>query len=151
VDAPILRRTLRVRITGVEVTYPEPTRAWVLPGEPVEVRVSWAAPDPVDEAVFSIALHDQRGVLLVGTNSDLIGAPPGRLAGTGTYVFRFERFEVLDGVYQVSLGIHSRDGAIIYDQRGEQDVIEVMHPGQEVGLVRFDVRGRVEAAAAAGG
>ena len=151
VDAPILRRTLRVRITGVEIVYPEPTRAWALPGEPVEVRVSWAAPEPVDEAVFSIALHDQRGVLLVGTNSELIGAPPGRLAGTGTYVFRFERFEVLDGVYRVSLGIHSHDGAVIYDQRGEQDVIEVMHPGQEVGLVRFDVRGRVEAAAAAGG
>ena len=151
VDAPILRRNLRVRIDDVHIEYPEPGRGYLLPGEPVRVRVHWSAPEPVDDVVFSVAVHDQRGNLLVGTNSDLIDADPGVVAGRGAYVFEFERFGVLDGVYPVSIGIHAHDGTHIYDQRGEQDVIEVMNPGREVGLVLFEVRGRLEPGAPAGG
>lgn len=35
--------------------------------------------------------------------------------------------------------VHSDDGREIYDSRAEKDVIDVMNPGCEVGLVHFRV------------
>ena len=116
----------------------------LVPSEPLEIRVDFHAPERVDDVVFSIALFDQEGNLLLGTNSDLMGDDPGTVAGDGTCVFSFERFPLLDGVYLLSVGIHSHDGGVIYDQRAEKDTVEVSSPGQEVGLVHFPVRARVE-------
>ena len=90
--------------------------------------------------VFSIAIYDQDGKMLLGTNSDNTGDDPGRVAGKGSCRFAFSRFPVLDGIYNVSVGIHSHDGETIYDQRAEKDVIEVMSQGREVGLVHFPMR-----------
>ncbi len=141
---PQLLRNLQVEITNARVVYPDPGRSYVKPGESVSFRVAYRAPRPVDDVVFSIAIHDQKGNLLLGTNTDLVDADPGPVHGEGEVVFEFDQFPLLDGVYLLSLGIHSHDGGEIYDQRAEKDVIEVMNPGREVGLVHFRVRAHTE-------
>ena len=108
------------------------------------MEVDFVAADRVDDVVFSIALYDQDGKMLLGTNSDLTGDDPGEVHGSGTTRFEFERFPVLDGVYNVALGIHSHDLDKIYDQRDERYTIEVLSRGRDVGLVHFPVRARVE-------
>ncbi len=142
-DDPMLRRNLKIEITGADVRYPAPGRTHLLPSEPLRVEVRFHAPEPVDDVVFSIAIHDQEGRMLLGTNSDLTGDDPGRVEGDGTCTFEFERFPVLDGIYAVSVGIHSHDVGVIYDQRAEKDTVEVASHGREVGLVHFPVRARV--------
>jgi ABC-2 type transport system ATP-binding protein len=143
-DDPTLLRNLEVQITDVKIAYPEPGRAHLYPSEPMEVRVGYHAPRRVDDIVFSIAIYDQEGKMLLGTNSDLTGDDPGAIDGTGTARFVFERVPLLDGIYKVAIGLHSHDGGTIYDQREERDTVEVMSKGQEVGLVHFPVRIRVE-------
>jgi ABC-2 type transport system ATP-binding protein len=148
-DDPTLRRNLEIRIDAVRVRYPTGTR-YLAPSDAVEIEVDYHAPARVDDVVFSIAVFDQEGTLLLGTNSDLVGADPGGVEGDGTCVFSFERFPVRDGVYPVSIGIHSHDSLVIYDQRAEQDVIEVASETRDVGLVHFplDIRVRARTSAA---
>ncbi len=142
---PTLLRNLEIQITDARVMYPDPERTYLLPSEPVEVQVDFSAPRRVEDVVFSIAIFDQEGKLLIGTNTDLTGDDPGSVSGDGTCRFVFDRFPVLDGVYLVSIGIHSHDSGVIYDQRAEQDTIEVLSQGRDVGLVHFPLRARIEA------
>jgi ABC-2 type transport system ATP-binding protein len=138
------RKTLDVAITDVKIGYASADRTYALPGEPVRVVMSYDARQPVDDIVFSIAIHDQQGNMLLGTNSDICNADPGRVEGPGTVSFEFAQFPVLDGVYQVAVGMHTHDGGTDYDARGGKDVIEVLNPGREVGLVHFPLTIEVE-------
>ena len=142
-DDPQLRRNLRIEITDVDVQYPEPGRTHLAPSEPLRIEVHFRAPEVVDDVVFSIAIHDQDGRMLLGTNSDYTGDDPGFVEGNGTCTFIFERFPVLDGIYLVSIGLHSHDVGVIYDQRAEKDTVKVVSPGRAVGLVDFPVRARI--------
>jgi hypothetical protein len=143
-DDPTLLRNLRIEISDARIIYPDPTRRHLFPSEPVEVQVDFVAPEPVNDVVFSIAIYDQDGKMLLGTNTDLMGDDPGQVHGEGTCRFLFERFPVIDGVYNVAIGIHSHDVGTIYDQRAEKDTIEVLSRGRDVGLVHFPVRARIE-------
>lgn len=131
------RKTGTVEITDVTIQYRDPSRRYVLPDDPVTVRVSYRAKEPVDDVVFAIHVEDQRGHLMIGTNSDIADAEIGPVDGRGEVWFEFERFSLLDGVYPVSVGIHSHDGGIDYDHREGKDVIEVMNPTRQIGLVHF--------------
>jgi ABC-2 type transport system ATP-binding protein len=143
-DDPTLLRNLQIQITDVTIEYPEPGRAHVLPSEPLDIRVDYEAPQRVDDVIFSIAIYDQEGRMLLGTNSELTGDDVDFVEGRGSCRFAFERIPLLDGVYLVSIGIHSYDGELIYDQRAEQDTIEVLSHGREVGLVHFPVHVRLD-------
>lgn len=143
-DAPTLRRNLRVEITDARIVYPDRTRHHLFPSEPVEVQVDFFAAEAVGDVVFSIAIYDQDAKLLLGTNTDVLGTDPGEVRGAGTCRFLFERFPVIDGVYDVAIGIHSHDVGTVYDQREERDTIEVLSEGRDVGLVHFPVRVLVE-------
>ncbi len=145
-DDPTLLRNLEIEITDLHVEYPDPSRGYVRPSEPLNIRVDYDVPRRVDDVVFSIAIYDQEGRMLLGTNSELTGDDPEFVEGRGTCRFVFERIPLLDGVYLVSVGIHSHDGELIYDQREEKDTIEVMSQGRDVGLVHFPVRVRFDPA-----
>jgi len=144
-NSPTLLRNLEVTITDARIVYPDPARMHLFPSEPVEVHVDYDAPEPVDDVVFSIAIYDQDGEMLRGTNSDVTGDDPRSVHGPGTCRFVFERFPVMDGVYNVAVGIHSHDVGTIYDQREQKDTIEVLSKGRDVGLVHFPVHARFEA------
>ncbi|HVR30135.1 MAG TPA: ABC transporter ATP-binding protein [Thermoanaerobaculia bacterium] len=78
----------------------------------VEVR----AERPLDDFVFGIGIFTPRGIECWGTNTDLIGLRPRRLAGTATVVVRCPELLLGPGEYLVDLAIHARDGAP-YDYR----------------------------------
>jgi ABC-2 type transport system ATP-binding protein len=137
---PAKRKTGAVRITGVTVEYPEGNRTNVTPDEPFRVSVGMEARDPVREAVVSFNLVDQKGTLIFGTNTALLGLDLGTMTGPETVVFDFDRVGLLDGIYALTIGVHDRNGVEIYDHRQEQDFIEVMNPGTNSGLVDMAVR-----------
>ncbi len=142
-DDPGLTATLAVRITGAEVEYPEPGRKHLLPDEPLRVHLRYHAAVPLDDVVFAINIFDQRGNLLLGTNTMLLGEEVDRIEGRGEVVFELERVPLLDGVYEIHLGIHNRDGGTSYDFRGGQDFVQVLNPTRTIGLVHFPVTAEV--------
>jgi len=134
-----LRSNQAVRITGAEIVYPDPERRYVLSGERVDVILRYHAPARVDDVVFAMALHDQRGNLVLGTNTDVLDARVDAVEGDGEIVFRVHSVPLLEGLFELSLGVHDHDGGTSYDHRAEREHLEVMNPGQSLGLVSMPI------------
>jgi ABC-2 type transport system ATP-binding protein len=132
--------TNSVKITNVQIEYLGVSREHLLPGEPARVVVGYDAPQPIDDVVFAINIYDRQGNLLVGTNSDLLGFETGTVSGAGEIAFELGSVPLLDGVYEVHVGVHSTDGGVEYDHRAGKDVLQVMNPGRAIGLVEFEPR-----------
>jgi ABC-2 type transport system ATP-binding protein len=145
-DRPDLRRDYGLHIIDVDVVYPEEGRTSLLPGEPLTVTVSLEAASPLDDVVAAMEVYDQKGNRLLGTNTDLIGVDLGTVSGPVKVDFRFASVPLLDGTYDLALGVHTHDGGLEYDHREGVDSFSVMNPGRTEGLVHFpvdvDVRGR---------
>ena len=129
--------TKQVRIVDAAIVYPDAARKHLFPSEPVTIRLQYEAPRPVVDVVFAINIHDQAGNLLLGTNTDILGIDVGTVRGSGEVTFALGRVPLLDGVYLVSLGVHSHDSGIEYDHRDQRDFLEVLNPSKTVGLVHF--------------
>ena len=82
-DDPTLLRNLEIEITAARIVYPDPNRRHLYPSEPLAVQVDFVAARRVSDVVFSIAIYDQDGKMLLGTNSDLMGDDPGSVTGEG--------------------------------------------------------------------
>jgi hypothetical protein len=134
---PGWRTTQQVRIVDAQIVYPDPTRNHMLPSEPVRIRLQYEARERIDDVVFAINIHDQAGNLLLGTNTDLLGVDVGAIRGEGEIAFAIDRVPLLDGIYVVSLGIHSHDSGTSYDHRDQRDFLEVLNPSKTIGLVHF--------------
>lgn len=133
------RLSRKVTFTDVQVEYPDSSQNYVLPGERVLVRCGWEAPEPVDDVVFAINVHDEEGRLMLGANSDLVGDGVSSVHGRGEVVFDLGGVPLQDGDYAVSVGIHTHDSGEEYDHREDKDRFQVMNPTRVIGRVHFDL------------
>ncbi|HEX7522164.1 MAG TPA: ABC transporter ATP-binding protein [Acidimicrobiia bacterium] len=140
---PAWRNTLAVRITGADVDYPDPEREHLLPSEPLRIRMQFEAPEPLDDVVFALNIHDQDGNLMVGTNTDVLGADLDTVAGSGEVIFDLGRVPLLDGIYDIAFGVHDKSGGIEYDHREGDDRFQVLNPTRTVGRVDFSPQAEV--------
>jgi ABC-2 type transport system ATP-binding protein len=133
--------TYRVRITNVEIDHPGLLldRNWLLPDEAMTVRVSYNATERTDDILFGIAIHDENGNHLYGTNTAVLGVDVPPADGDGEMSFEFHRVPLLDGTYWVTLAIQSVDEGTVYDWREQQAHFEVMNPSRTGGLVSFPI------------
>ncbi len=130
-----------VSITEVSIEHPEAgTRPYLLPNEPLTVRVSYEATEAVDDVVFGIAVHDVKGDLVFGANTETIEKPLGVIDGKGEVAFCFDSIPLLDGTYDLIIGVHRHADGPVYDWRENQDRFEVMNPARTVGLVALPLR-----------
>ncbi len=143
-DRPDLRRDYGLRITGVEVAYPEEGRTALLPGEPLTVTLLLDAAEPLDDVVAALEVYDPQGNRLLGTNTDLIGVDLGLVSGPKRIAFEFGSVPLLDGTYDIALGVHTHDGGLEYDHREGVDTFSVMNPGRTQGMVHFGVQVEVD-------
>ncbi len=131
----------RVRVTEVEFRHPgQPARAYLEPGEPLEVRAHFEVDAPVHDPVFTIMIYDSDGKLLHGSSTASESTPTGELDGPGEIVFAFEQIPLLDGEYAVTLCVTSDDGAYIYDWHEQRYRFEVRDPKRSFGSVEFPVQ-----------
>jgi ABC-2 type transport system ATP-binding protein len=138
----------RLLIRGVTVEHANlHRRPYVLPGEALDIRLSYEATEPLDDVVFALDIIDLEGRHLVGVNTEGLGTDLGVLEGRGEIVFSISSVPLLDGTYPLSFGVHNHGGGIVYAQRYQRDSFQVMNPGQKHGLVDIPVSARVEAPA----
>jgi ABC-2 type transport system ATP-binding protein len=132
------RRNLRVRITGVRIEHPGAgERAYLLPGEPLAIRIGYDASEPIDDVVFGIGIHDVEGRLVFGSNTDFLGVELAPLAGRGEVTFSTPSVPLLDGTYLLTLGVHSHDEGTVYDWQEQRNQFEVMNPTRTAGQVHM--------------
>jgi ABC-2 type transport system ATP-binding protein len=132
----------RVTITGVDVDFTGRTedRHWLLPDDALTVRVHYRALQPTDDLLFGIAIHDEEGNHLYGSNTKIENVTVPLAEGDATVEFAFDRVPLLDGTYLLTLAIQSTDEGTVYDWREQQYRFEVMNPRRTAGRVAFPMR-----------
>jgi ABC-type multidrug transport system ATPase subunit len=116
-------------------------------GERVTIELEVEARRPLDDFVFGIAVATPRGVECWGTNTDLGGFRPGRLAGRATVRVVCPALRLAAGDYVLDVAVHARDGAP-YDYRSRVLGFTVTRPAGGVGVYapehRWEFAGGVE-------
>jgi ABC-type polysaccharide/polyol phosphate transport system ATPase subunit len=134
--------TQRVQITGVKIEHPGTLvgRAYLLPDEAMTVRVAYRAAKRTDDVLFGIAIYDENGNHLYGSNTRHLGVAVPPADGDSEMTFEFDRMPLLDGTYLLTLAIQSSDEGTVYDWREQQDRFEVMNPSNTTGMVSIPLQ-----------
>jgi ABC-type polysaccharide/polyol phosphate transport system ATPase subunit len=85
-------------------------------GEAVAIELEVEAREPLTDFVFGVALATPRGVEVWGTNTDLAGYRPRRLAGRTRVRVECPALRLGAGEYLLDVAVHARDGTP-YDYR----------------------------------
>jgi len=142
-------RNLEVKITSVRFEYPDcESQRYVVSGDPLTIAIGYEASRAVDDLVVGVAVYDMEGRLLFGWNTDTIGVALGTVEGRGEISFGINSLPLLDGTYPVTIGIHSKDEATVYDWHEQRENFEVMSSSRSVGVLELKVDVRVEREAA---
>jgi ABC-2 type transport system ATP-binding protein len=135
-----------IQITGVSLEHPGMgSRTYLLPDEPLTVHVDFEATEAVGDIVFSVEVHDTQGQLVFASDTGLIDQPFDAPVGAGRADLSFERVPLLDGAFDVTVGLKSR-GGVVYDLREQEGRFEVMNPGRSRGSVALELRADIRAA-----
>ena len=115
-----------IRITSVEFldTAMKPVE-FPRSGEPLTLRLHYTVFRPVENPVFGIAIHKRDGVLVTGTNTRRHGRVIPELQGDGYVDVQIDRLPLLEGSYDLTVGISNWTESHDFDHRQT--------------LVRFDV------------
>ena len=129
----------KIRIRDVTIEYPGSAlgRESLLPGEPLTIRVAFDASEATDDVQMGIAIHDEDGRHVFGTNTRMAGAPTSVSAGRGEAVFAFRQVPLLGGTYRITLGVQSTNEGTVYDWREQRYEFSVSNPTGTVGRVAF--------------
>jgi ABC-2 type transport system ATP-binding protein len=139
------RRNLKVRITDVTFEHAglADGRSYLLPHEPLAIRVAYDAEDRVEDVMFGIAIYDVKGNNLFGANTKMLGLDVPPADGPAEIRFSFGDVPLLDGTYLVTLAIQTRDEGVVYDWHEQQWQFEVMNPDRTVGIVAMPLTVKV--------
>lgn len=129
----------RVEIRDVAIEHPGRLvgRNYLLPDEAMTIRLRYHASQRTDDLLFGIAIYDQAGNHLFGTNTRILGIDVPPADGDGEVAFEFDRVPLLDGTYLLTFAIQTTDEGTVYDWREQQHQFEVMNPSRDVGIVSF--------------
>lgn len=129
-----------LRLTDVAAIYPhsDEARPYLLQGETLVVRVGFHASVPTEGVVFQIEVRAPDGSALFQTDTDILGLPYDAPVGPGAVDFHFDALPLLDGAYDVFVGVLTRLG--MSDWREPACRFEVMNPGRTTGIVALPCR-----------
>jgi hypothetical protein len=108
-------------------------------GDPLVIRLSFVAHEPVDGPVFALSIHGESGIEIAGPASPLAEDV---VQGRGIADYGIPRLGLLPGTYQLTAAVLDRQGVHPYDVREHAFTLHVQ-PGantQTDGLV--DLGGR---------
>ena len=146
-DPAAVERRPVLQVTAVDVEHPgSGSRPYIMPGEPLTVRIAFEAMEPVGDIVFVMEIRGDSGGLLHRCDTEMLDCPFDAPMGSGRAEFTYESVPLLDGTYSFNVGIRSRTGGVTYDWREQKDCFEVMNPGRSTGTVAMNVRADIRAA-----
>jgi len=104
-------------------------------GDPMAVRVTLRAAQPVSDFVFGFGLFNADGVCCYGTNTYLEQLTPQRLSGEAEATFAIESLDLVEGTYKLDVAVHKVDG-FPYDYHRLLYTFRVKSRTQDVGIYR---------------
>lgn len=131
IDRPLM-------ITKVRLEYPDPDARYLLPNQPMRIRIDYVAPQRIDDICFAFEIQDLRHNVVFGVDTQTLEQPIHAVDGVGAVCFDLPRVPLLDGTFLVSVVATTRNGGTVYDGRDLRDRFEVMQPGRQRGTVAFE-------------
>ncbi|MDQ6698209.1 MAG: ABC transporter ATP-binding protein [Actinomycetota bacterium] len=139
-SVPAIKVDKAVQITDVRVEYPEPKARYLMPDQPMRVRIDYVAPERIDNIAFALEAHDEDSNLVIATDTETSGMPIHAVEGVGALCFDMDRVPLLDGTYLLTVVAQTRDGGTTWDRRDQEDRFEVMNPTRERGMVHVPLK-----------
>lgn len=125
-------------LTKVQAEYPEPDARFLLPNQPMRLRIDYVATERITDICFAFEIQDTQGNVIFGDDTQTMEQPIHACDGVGAVCFDLPRVPLLDGAYLISVTATSRNGGEVYDRRDLQDRFEVMQPGRQRGTVALE-------------
>ena len=100
--------------------------------------------------VFSIEVRNEEGLVLMHTDTGIMGRPFAVPSGPGLVQIRLKDFPMLDGDFTYCIGIQSR-GGVLYDWREPAGKFEIMNAGKTTGTIYLPVEATLLSADLPGG
>jgi ABC-2 type transport system ATP-binding protein len=131
----------RVMVGQISVSFPStPAAGYLNPGDPMTVTVSYTATRHISGVIVGIQLFDQKGDMVFGTDSDLMGLEPLDVDPEGELEFNFPSVPVTDGLFSVAVGFTSARDQHIYDWQNQELAFKVISNGKSSGYLKLDPR-----------
>jgi len=137
-SVPAINVDKPVMITSVQAEYPDPSARYLLPNQPMRLRIDYIAPQRIDDIAFAFEFQDHRGEVIYGANTQDLMQPIHWVDGVGAVCFDVPRVPLLDGNFTISVNATTRTGGAVYDERFQLEHFEVMQPSTERGTVAFE-------------
>jgi ABC-type polysaccharide/polyol phosphate transport system ATPase subunit len=115
-------------------------------GDAVTIRLNYVAHEPIEQAVFGIAIYRIDGAEVCGPNSRDGGAVPDRIEGKGHVDFHVERLPLLPGTYDLSASLCNFTLSHAYDHRHRSHRFDVEPGSQYSGIGVLALEGDWEVA-----
>ncbi len=125
-------------ITKVRAEYPEPDAKFLLPNQPMRLRIDYVATQRITDICFAFEFRDPQGTVIFGDDTQTMEQPIHACDGVGAVCFDLPRVPLLDGRFLISVTATSRNGGEVYDRRDLQDEFQVMQPGRQRGTVALE-------------
>ncbi|HNI34391.1 MAG TPA: ABC transporter ATP-binding protein [Microthrixaceae bacterium] len=127
-----------VTITSVEFL-DQSGKAVTVVGErsALRIRIGYEASGVYEQPTFGIAVHNESGLHVTGTNTRLAGRSTGTISGRGWVEYDVDRLPLLAGVYEISVAIEDQFSQHTFDRYDRGWTLRVRHDGEQavVGLV----------------
>lgn len=107
--------------------------------DPMTVRIRYHAKQKINDPIFGIALYDELGRHLYGTNTELKDHPIESVEGEGKVDLQVARIPMLAGKFFLTVAAHTRDGKP-YDWLDKQYSFEVVPAGRDAGIIEVPCR-----------
>jgi len=135
---PAVRLEKELTITKVQAEYPYPESRFLLPNQPMRLRIDYVATERITDICFAFEIQDLAHNVIFGDDTQSMEQPIHACDGVGAVCFDMPAVSLLDGTYLISVTATSRTGGTVYDRRDLQDRFEVMAPGRARGMVALD-------------
>lgn len=131
----------RVMVGQISVAFPStPASGHLSPGDPMTVKVAYTATSHMSGVIVGIQLFDQKGDVVFGTDSDLMGLEPLDVAPEGELEFNFASVPVSDGIFSIAVGFTSARDQHIFDWQNQDLAFKVISNGKSSGYLKLDPR-----------
>jgi lipopolysaccharide transport system ATP-binding protein len=85
------------------------------PGDPLSLEIDYQTHQPLQSAIFSIAISQENGDICLDVNTLDMGIPDIKLQERGTIRLNLDRIDLRGGHYFVDVGIYQQDWTYAYD------------------------------------
>jgi ABC-2 type transport system ATP-binding protein len=135
---PAVKLEKPLTLTKIRAEYPEPDARFLLPNQPMRLRIDYVATERIEDICFAFEFQDPHGTVIFGDDTQTMEQPIHACDGVGAVCFDLPRVPLLDGAFLISVTATSRNGGTVYDRRDLQDRFEIMQPGRQRGIVALE-------------